>query len=262
MVRGSRFLTAVGVATVAAGIAALVEPGLAQAVGLSSADAVVTALAVLALLQGIGAVAGRIRGQRRAAALPEVEARQPATVPGTTFDEELSSLTEYGPEERDRVRARMRERLEGVAVRVLTRRGLDESTARRHLRAGTWTADERATAFFLPPVERELTLGTRIRSAMGAERVFRQRARRTVAAITAHADGEAPLPDRDALAAAERAADEAGGIGDALSDSDAASDDDAVPDDDAASTTVADPASTDGGRTTGSGVPKSGGGRE
>lgn len=239
MVSGGRFLAAVGVATVAAGVAVLLVPGLAESVGLSSTDAVVTALAVLALVQGIGAVASRVRGRRRAASLPEVEKRLPAPVPGDEFDAELAALPGRGPEERDRVRASTRERLESVAVRVLARRGLDESTARRHLRAGTWTADEPAAAFFLPPAERELALGARIRTALGAEHAFQRRARRTAAAIAAHADGEVPLPDAEALEAAE---DRPGG---ALADTGTTG---ATGNGSAGTTGTADAASPDGGR--------------
>lgn len=194
---GRRWLATAGAVAVLLGVGVVIDPGLATAIGLATDRVVVLALAGLALLQGLVAVAGRLTGRRRTAAPPEVEARIPAAVPGTAFDERLADLPDHRVQRRDEERAAVRERLEGVAVDVLVARGLDEPTARRHLAAGTWTDDERAAALFVPAADRELSLGARMRDAFGSELAFARRARRAVAAIAAHADGAVPPPGAD-----------------------------------------------------------------
>lgn len=188
-------LAAGGAAAALAGVAVAVEPSLAGGLVLQADRGVVLALAALALLQGLAAVAGRVAGSGRAAAPDDVESRFPATVPGDEFDALLADLPQLSVQRRDEERAAIRERLEALAVAVLIGRGLDEATARRRLRDGTWTADERAATFFMPAADRELSLGRRMRDAVGSDLAFIRRARRTVAAIAAHAEGAVPLPD-------------------------------------------------------------------
>jgi hypothetical protein len=175
-----------------------VEPGLASLVGLRTDRVVVTVLASLALLQGGIAVSSRLVGGGRAAEPSEVEQRFRASVPGDDFDDRLTDLPDLRVKRRDEERAAIRERLENVAVDVLVARGLDEDGARRHLRSGTWTTDERAASFFVPAADRELSFGARLRDAFGSDLAFTRRARRAVAAIAAHADREVPPPGVDA----------------------------------------------------------------
>jgi hypothetical protein len=191
-VRG--YLSVVGAAAVLAGVAVLVEPGLASLVGLRTDRVVVTVLASLALLQGGIAVSARLVGGGRAAEPGAVERRFRAPVPGDDFDDRLTDLPDLRVRRRDEERAAIRERLENVAVDVLVARGLDEDGARRHLRSGTWTADERAASFFVPAADRELSFGARLRDAFGSDLAFTRRARRAVAAIAAHAEREVPPP--------------------------------------------------------------------
>lgn len=195
--RARSYLAGVGAAAVLAGVAVLVEPGLAALVGLRSDRVVVTVLALLALLQGSLAVSTRLVDGGRAAEPDAVERRFRATVPGDDFDELLADLPDLQVRRRDEERAAIRQRLEDVAVEVLVARGLDESNARRHLRSGTWTADERAASFFVPAADRERSFGARLRAAFGSDLAFTRRARRAVAAIAAHADREGPPPGGD-----------------------------------------------------------------
>ncbi|MFB6205810.1 MAG: hypothetical protein ABEJ05_04700 [Haloglomus sp.] len=187
-------LAAAGAATVVAGVVVLLEPSLSELVQLRPGGLVVTALAALAAVQGLVAVSSRLTGEQRAAVPDEVERRFPATVPGDEFDDLLADLPALRVKRRDEERAAVRERLEGLAVEVLVDRGLDEAAARRHLEEGTWTADERAASFFVPPGERELLFGARLRDALGADLAFTRRARHAIGAIRAHAEREAPLP--------------------------------------------------------------------
>lgn len=188
-------LAAAGAAAALAGVAVAIEPSLASGIVLQADRGVVLALAALALLQGLAAVAGRVTGSGRAAEPDTVEDRFPATIPGEEFDALLADLPELSVQRRDEERAAIRDRLEALAVAVLVGRGLDEATARRRLEDGTWTADERAATFFMPAADRELSLGRRLRDAFGSDLAFTRRARRTVTAIAAHAEGEVPPPD-------------------------------------------------------------------
>jgi hypothetical protein len=194
-VNGRGLLAAGGALAVLAGVAVVVEPGLMALIGLRTDRLVVTVLALLALLQGLLAVTGRLTGERRAAALPEVERRFRAEVPGGAFDDRLEALPALQVKRRDEERAAVRERLSALAVAVLVRRGLDEATARCHLETGTWTDDERAASFFVPAADRELSFGARMRDAFGSDLAFGRRARHAAAAIVAHAEREVPPPD-------------------------------------------------------------------
>lgn len=196
-------LAAVGVTATLTGIAVAVEPSLASGVGLQADRGVVLVLAALALLLGLAAVASRVTSSGRAAEPDAVESRFPATVPGDEFDALLADLPGLSIQRRNEERAAIRERLEALAVAVLVGRGLGESTARRRLRDGIWTGDERAATFFMPAADRELSLGRRMRDAVGSDLAFTRRARRTVAAIAAHAEGEVPPPDRPGETAVE-----------------------------------------------------------
>jgi hypothetical protein len=193
-------LGAAGAAAVIAGVAVVLDPSLASAFGPTPDRLLVVALAALALLQGLAAAASRIGGDGRAADLPAVEQRFRATVPGDAFEDRLAALPEHSVSRRDEERAAIRERLEGLAVSVLVDRGLDEAAARRHLEAGTWTTDDAAAIFFMPAADRGLSLERRVRDALGPDVAFVRRARRTVAAITAHAEGEVPPPGDAATA--------------------------------------------------------------
>lgn len=191
------YLALGGATAVLAGVALLVEPGLATLVGLRTDRVVVTGLALLAMVQGGLAVTARLAGGGRAAEPAEVERRFRAPVPGDDFDDLLADLPDLRVQRRDEERAAIRERLEAIAVEVLVARGLDEDDARRHLRSGTWTADERAASFFVPAADRELSFGTRLRDAFGSDLAFTRRARQAVAAIAAHAEREVPPPGVD-----------------------------------------------------------------
>ncbi|WP_276260006.1 DUF7269 family protein [Haloglomus litoreum] len=187
-------LAAVGAVAVLGGVAVLVEPSLANLVGIRSDRALVTALALVAAVQGLFAVLARVRSEGRAADPPDAERRFRAAVPGDEFDRLLADLPDLRVKRRNEERAAVRERLEALAVEVLVARGLDEATARDHLEAGTWTADERASSFFVPAAERDLSVEARLRDAFGSDLAFSRRARRVVAAIAAHAEREVPPP--------------------------------------------------------------------
>jgi hypothetical protein len=185
---------AVGVVAVLAGVAVLVEPSLADLVGLGGDRTVVTALALVAAVQGLLAVLARVRSEGRAAEPPDAERRFRAAVPGDEVDALLADLPDLRVKRRNEERAAVRERLEALAVEVLVARGLDEASARHHLEAGTWTADERASSFFVPAADRDLSVEARLRDAFGSDLAFSRRARRVVAAIAAHAEREVPPP--------------------------------------------------------------------
>ena len=169
-----RLFLAVGAATAAAGLVVAFRPSLAG--GFSPTYVVVTAVGVLGLVQTFGVAYGRLRGERNAAGLPEVERRRPFPSPGASFDAGLATLPGATSRDADRERAVARDRLREAALAVLTRyEGYDRSSAERALDRGTWTDDPRAAAFFAPDTA-ETALSARIRDAVSAERAFVRRA--------------------------------------------------------------------------------------
>jgi hypothetical protein len=169
-----RAFLALGAATAVAGLLVVLQPSLAG--GLSPTYVAVTAVGVLALVQSVGVAYGRLRGEREAAELDEVERVRPSPTPGGSFDGDLGRLPWAASRDADRTRAAVRERLRRVTVETLTRyEGYDREAAERALERGAWTDDPHATAFFAPETA-DPGLTDRIRDAVAADRAFVRRA--------------------------------------------------------------------------------------
>lgn len=178
-----RLFLAGGAATAAAGLLVALRPSLAG--GLSPTYVVVTVVGVLGLVQAAGVTYSRLRGDRLAAELREVERPRSFPAPGDTFEQGLRRLPRAASREADRERAVVRERLREAAVAVLTRyEGYDREGAERALDRGTWTDDPRARAFFAPETA-DTALSARIRDAVAAERAFVRRAGAVAAVLDA-----------------------------------------------------------------------------
>jgi len=168
-----RLLAAVGVAAAGIGLVAVAYPGLVA--GLSTVQVVVPLFGVVAVVQGVRAFGSRPESLRYAET-PNPETRA-VSVPGESFDAALAARSDA-----------VRSRLESAAVAVLTQHGdCDEAEARDRLRAGTWTDDREAAAFFSPEVRPDAagSLGGRIRTSLGATADVRAQARRVVATLAA-----------------------------------------------------------------------------
>lgn len=144
-----RVAITVGVAAVLIGAAVAVRPGLAPVTrGVSLATILVGALA---LVGGVRAVMGRLRGTGNRADLPEIEHRRRYPIPGDELDDRLVVLSGPPTRERDQVLHEVRERVREAAVATLVREGYSQAEARAALGAGTWSDDPRAVALFADP---------------------------------------------------------------------------------------------------------------
>lgn len=190
-------LAALGVATVAAGLAIVLQPSLAGDVAPTSVF--VTMVGFLGLLQAATAARSRLQNRRREATFSVVERPRTFPTPGEEFDRRLADLPTLPPRSADRERALLRERLRTAAVGVLARYGgFSAERAETALEEGTWTADPDAVAFFAPDADPALSLTDRVRDALAAERVFIRRACAAVDALDRYAadpDSEAAVDE-------------------------------------------------------------------
>lgn len=193
---GRTVVVVLGGAAVVAGLAVAVRPSLAA--GVSPTYIVVTLVGILALLQTIRAALARHRGERRQAALPEVERRRPFPTPGSTFDERLAALPRWPGRRADRHRGAIRNELREVAAETLVRYGgLAPTEAAEQVEAGTWTDDPRAAWFLAPDAGRGVPLTERFRDALGTEYAFARRARITVATLAAYTETRVTRADEE-----------------------------------------------------------------
>jgi len=179
-----RWRAALGVVTVVVGLAAAggfvdvrLPPLLVPGVGLV---AVVIALSA----------AREAMGTDDRPVVPEPERRHVATVPGDEFEELLASASLRGRIGGATDRDAIRDRLERVAVAVLTRYDGDTpEQARRRLAAGTWTDDQLAAAFFGDGVDPGTSVVDRVRFAATSDSAFRRQAAHAIAALDRHVAG-------------------------------------------------------------------------
>lgn len=173
-----------GVAVVLLGLLLLTTPPLAA--GLTTSEAIVSLLGVVALVVGLFGLVRGVRTDRSADRVPSPLESTGRDWPGATFDRQLLSRS-----------AESRDRLETAAVDVLTRlRGLDTETARDKLDRGTWTADRAAAAFFSPDVvDRTLDRAT----WLGGDPAVVRQARAAVGALAriVHEETRSPVHGAD-----------------------------------------------------------------
>ncbi|GAA0652820.1 DUF7269 family protein [Salarchaeum japonicum] len=175
-----RVALAVGVTAVALGVAFVVAPGFASALGTNRTA--VFAVGVVALLLAVRAVSARRAASRESASLPEVEGRVTFDPPGTEFSERVraASSTRLNRDIRE-----LRDELRDTAVAVLSTYG-DYTTAEAEdaLDAGTWTDDPYAAALFArtPPSR---PLYRQIRDVFAGPPTFDRRVTRAVDELAA-----------------------------------------------------------------------------
>ncbi|MFD1512713.1 DUF7269 family protein [Halomarina rubra] len=131
-----------------------------------------------------------LSGPSDAPILPEPERRHVATVPGDAFDDLLTSASLYGRVDGSSDRLAIRDRLETVAIDVLTRYDGDTpEEARTRLAEGTWTDDPTAAAFFSSTVEADVSFLDRFRFSATSDSQFRREAAHAVGALARHVEG-------------------------------------------------------------------------
>jgi hypothetical protein len=174
-----RVLIVVGVGMVGLGIAAMAVPSVASLVG--GADAFVSLLGVLALVQAVRAASDFWSVSRDTAELPDAHGVDSASVVGATLDRALELSGRRGAIGR-RNRAQVKRHLRDVAVEVLVAElGDSPDEIRATLDEGTWTDDPVAAALFAE--ESDAGWRDRIRSLLGRDTTFQRRVQRAVAAL-------------------------------------------------------------------------------
>lgn len=184
-----RRLLLAGVVVVAAGLAATVVPAFT---GLIPASALRSLVGFLAVLGVIGGVTRRARADPETPDLPTLEtvAIEP---PGGQFDQQLRTAATRQTRRAGEDETEVRTRLRAAAVQTLMREGHSEPAATDQLRAGTWTDDPAASAFFLLgeddeqpqtlPGETDATSRRSVRELFDDTAVFERRAGRVVAVL-------------------------------------------------------------------------------
>lgn len=185
--------TTLGALAALAGLAMIVDAELAG--GLPPAAVLLVGVGLLALFQGVRVAVGGLRASAKQAALPDVESRRALPTAGDDFDEQLRGVVRGPRWGRAHERAAVRERLERVAVDVLTTYGdCSPEAARRQLDDGTWTDDPQAVALFAPEAARPddgQALLDRLGQSLSLEPTFNRRVRHAVTALEAYTDDPA-----------------------------------------------------------------------
>lgn len=177
----------VGAALALAGLATVLEPGVAGGVTLSYGA--VLAVAAVAFLLGAGRLRQHMRTGRTTASLPPVESTPDHPAPGDEFDAELAAISPRRDRENDAARAQVRERLAAAALAVLAREGHPAERGRDLLDSGAWTDDPVAAAFFAAePDETDEPFARRLRGSLAGDSSFDTRAKRAAHAIADRAE--------------------------------------------------------------------------
>ena len=200
-------LTVVGVVAVALGLLMAFVPGFAAAIG--TGYAAVTAVGLLALVQGLRVARARQATEVDAAETPDVETVESVPTPGDEFDRTVAELRSGPRRVLIRERSDLRETLEEAAVTaVADRDNCTPERARARIADGTWTEDVHAATFLGGDDAPSPPLLTRLKLAASTESPYQHRMRRTADAV-ARAAGVDPADE----ASADGRSDEGGDSG-------------------------------------------------
>jgi hypothetical protein len=179
-------IVGLGIAVAVAGIAIVVDPGLAGLVPSSRLFVIVAG--VFILFQGV-----RVTRARRRTEFPEASLRVPT--PGEEHDESLERTQVASfKDTRGQTSAQddAYQLLRSVAIETITqRRGCSEEEAIEILEAGTWTDDPHAAAFFGADRDRGMvSVLDALRRVGQAETKFQREFRHAAYALQRLAEGE------------------------------------------------------------------------
>ncbi len=194
--RYRRLALAGGLLALALGALAVAAPGL---VPVSTDRAVLSLIALIAVLGALRAVQSRRKTNLRAAETPDPELSARVGPPGEPVE---TAAAEFLDGARERyARSNLRDGLREAAVATLVQYdGRSEAEARELLADGSWTDDERAAAFLGDAETAWPPLGDRLRSVIGGEAAFDRSVRHAVDAVATVAGVGATADDTDAAA--------------------------------------------------------------
>lgn len=194
---GWKVLAGLGVATLAAGVAVVVEPGLVPQLRTDTVRTLRTAALVLGGvvgLVGLYSAYHRNDGDAPDAGPEDVERVAPPAgtgsagndVPGGRLDEAVETIggRVHGTDDVYTV-SKVRSSLRGLAIRVIARTAeCSRDRAADHVHDGTWTEDVRAAAFLARNGAADLPLSIRIRD-WASGRAFERQVEATVDELAA-----------------------------------------------------------------------------
>jgi uncharacterized protein (DUF58 family) len=189
-VRDNPVRTAVGLAVVLAGLAAVV--GFDAVPALPFGNAVVAGISLSAVLTGGVVLVRRLFTDYETAETADVEYRESVTVPGTEFDDLLAGAIHGRSRRRVDARRDVAERLRRAAASVYAgAERVPEREARERVAAGTWT-DDPAAADFLAEGSTLSATGDQVRSLVGRRPKLATDIDRVLAELAALAPGLDP----------------------------------------------------------------------
>ncbi|MFB6153159.1 MAG: hypothetical protein ABEJ27_02800 [Halodesulfurarchaeum sp.] len=172
----------IGVFLGSAGLLTAFAPG--TVLGLNLAVPPVPLVGLVTLLLALGGYVARRRATFVRASPPTVEKRVSVPEPGVAVDESLqtaASMDIRATSERETLEDRLRQTATDV---LMATRGCDRSEALEYLEEGTWTADQRARAFFQTDPS-ETPLSDVIRGVVTGRSQFSRNARHVIGALDA-----------------------------------------------------------------------------
>jgi hypothetical protein len=186
-------IVGLGIAVAVAGIAIVVDPGLAGLVPSSRLFVIVAG--VFILFQGVRVTRARRRTEFPEAETPDFEASLRVPTPGEEHDESLERTQVASfKDTRGQTSAQddAYQLLRSVAIETITqRRGCSEEEAIEILEAGTWTDDPHAAAFFGADRDRGMvSVLDALRRVGQAETKFQREFRHAAYALQRLAEGE------------------------------------------------------------------------
>jgi hypothetical protein len=175
-----RYRTAAGIVLAVIGLAAIAAPDLFAAV--PTGRPVLLGVGLVLLLLGFRTVNERRTDRVAELETPDAEVELELPTPGDGVDRDLTYLRTKRRYDQDR-RQELRDRLEVAVVDAIVRhRGCSREEAYEVLKAGEWTADPYAAAFFTHHGE-QVPVTEQVRNLFGNESPFTRRARHAMYAV-------------------------------------------------------------------------------
>lgn len=178
MTRLRDFLITIGVGAIAFAIFIIAFPSIAGSLSLPQTTTVI--IGFIALIQGFRSVQSRRLTTIEQASLPPIEDRESTPIPGDDFDERIQHMRGFYTRGAASEEERIKQRLRGTAIDVLTRtKDISNDAARHQLDTGEWTDDPIAASFLGGSDAPSSPIGFRLQSRVSSGSYKRRAANRT-----------------------------------------------------------------------------------
>lgn len=178
------FLITIGVSAIAVAVLIIAFPSIGGSLSLPQTTTVI--IGFIALIQGFRSVQSRRHTAIDQASIPAIEDREATPIPGDDFDERIQHMRGFYSRGAASEEERIKQRLRGTAIDVLTRtQDISNDAARDQLDAGEWTNDPIAASFLGGQEAPSSPIGFRLQSRVSSESYKRRAAIRTTNEIIA-----------------------------------------------------------------------------